>query len=520
VTAHAIESTVTDPAAPLLELRGVTKRFGQNAALDDVSLTVRPHEVVGLIGENGAGKSTLLKLLAGTHRPDEGQILFSGTPVTVGSPAAAAALGVGVVHQEQNLLSNLTVAENLMLGHGKKAGWGAVVRRARMERAAEVLLDTVKSAVSPRAMTGDLDFAQRQMVEIARALSNQRPGRPPLVILDEPTSVLEDEDVAILRDRVRALREIGSVIFVSHRLDEVLDFSDRVYVLRDGKLVGESDADAVQEADLYRLMVGRESAEGHYREDLRAPARAEEQAVLSVEGLTRRGRYQDVSFRVCPGEVVGLVGVVGSGREHLARALFGAEHWDDGKVLLDGRPVRWSSPTAAVHMGVAYVPAERRAEGMIAGATVAENLGLVHPRSLTPGRITRPGARAKAAMPWIERLGVRPPDPHADMGRLSGGNQQKIAVGRWLLDEDLRLLILDHPTRGVDMGAKEELYGQFRELCARGVAILLLADNLDEAIGLSDTVVVMADGEVTGTFGGLDPSAERPTPLQLLQKMM
>lgn len=507
-------------STPLLELRNVTKRFGGHRALDDVSITVRQHEVIGLIGENGAGKSTLLKLLAGIHRPDEGEIRVGGEPRVIGSPQAAVQLGIGVVHQEQSLLGNLTVAENVTLGEPQVVNAVGFVRRRRMIERARALLETVGSQVDPRVQTSDLTFSQRQMVEIARALAHRAEGRPPIVVLDEPTSVLEKEDVAILREKVRMLREIGSVIFVSHRLDEVLDFSDRVYVLRDGKLVGERDAADAQEGDLYRMMVGRASAQGHFRDDLREPVGAGD-AVLSVRGLGRRGSFDGVDLDIRPGEIATVVGVVGSGRENLARVLFGAEAAHSGTIEVAGRPVTLRSPADAVAAGIAYVPSERRAEGMVAGASVSDNIALIRP-GIAGGRVvSRPGRRRSTAETWIKRLGIRPADPDADMGRLSGGNQQKAALARWLLDPDLRVLILDHPTRGVDMGAKEDIYALIRELCGRGLAVLLLADTLDEATGLGDTVLVMRDGKVVNRFGGPDaPDADAPTHVQLLENMM
>lgn len=503
--------------APLLELRHVTKRFGGHTALSDVSITVGRHEVVGLIGENGAGKSTLLKLLAGNHQPDEGTILLSGEPVRLTSPAVAARHGVGVVHQEQSLLPNLRVAENLLIGREGSAVRGGFIRRRKLEQRAAEVLAAVDSDVSPAALTGDLTFAQRQMVEVARAVAAGGSGHPPLVVLDEPTSVLEQEDIEILHSQVLRLRELGGVVFVSHRLDEVLRFSDRVYVLRDGAVVGERDAADATEDELYRLMIGRESGAGFYAEDRCRPVPAAADTVLSVDGLSVGDRVRDVSFSVRRGEIVGVAGVAGSGREELARAIFGAEPCT-GHVVLEGAPLRVDSPATAVGAGIAYVPAERRAEGMIAGASVAENITLVHPRSAARHGVVTAARREAIARDWITRLDLRPPDPRADIARLSGGNQQKAAIARWLQAGPPRLLVLDHPTRGLDIGAKEDLYRLFRDLCEQGTAILLIADTLEEALGLSHRVLTMRDGEVTGRF---DVRAGRkPTALQLLEKMM
>ncbi|MCF7548612.1 sugar ABC transporter ATP-binding protein [Pseudonocardia sp. WMMC193] len=507
-------------STPLLQLRHVTKRFGGHAALKDVSLTVHHHEVVGLIGENGAGKSTLLKLLAGNHGPDEGEILLAGEPVRLTDPTVAARHGIGVVHQEQSLVPNLRVAENLLLGREGDAVRGGLVRRRRLEERAAAALRTVASQVDPAAVTSDLTFAERQMVEIARAVATGHGDRPPLVVLDEPTSVLEQEDVGILHERITALRALGSVIFVSHRLDEVLRFSDRVYVLRDGEIVGERVAAAATEDELYRLMIGRESAGGFYDADRAGVVDRSGTPVLELADLHVRGAVHGVSLTVHPGEILGLVGVAGSGREELARAVFGAVPVRSGEIRLGGAAVRPRSPAAAVRSGVAYVPAERRTEGMIAGASVAENITLVHPRSATSTGISTAARRAAIARRWIERLAIRPPDPDTDIARLSGGNQQKAAIARWLQAGAPRLLVLDHPTRGLDIGAKEDLYRLFRELCAEGTAILLLADTLDEAIGLSHRIVSLRDGSVTGEFGDGAEHPGTPTPLQLLETMM
>lgn len=498
--------------APVVELREVSKSFGGLAALSAVSLEVRRHEVVGLVGENGAGKSTLLKILSGELRPDSGEIRFSGEVVAPSGPRAAAALGVSIVHQEQALVPNLRVAENVLLGSegdAVRAGW---VRRRRLESRAAGLLAGVGSTADPRTSTADLGFAERQMVEIARATEIGDHGHPPLIILDEPTSVLESEDVDLLHDRVRALSERGSVIFVSHRLEEIRRFCDRIYVLRGGRVVAERGPDAGDD-ELYRLLVGREVTGP--RADRAAVDRSAE-PVLRVRDLAVAGRVHDVSFEIRPGEVLGLVGVAGSGREEIARAVFGAEPASAGAMHLAGRRYAPAGPAQAVRAGVAHVPAERRTDGMIAGLTVAETLLTVHPRAAAARGVLSARRRTEIARSWIDRLDVRPPDPHAEVGRLSGGNQQKVAVARWLQNGPPRLLLLDHPARGLDVGARDDLYRLFRELTAQGTAILLLADTLDEAIAASHRILALREGRITGEFD----AGDAPTPLQLLEKMM
>ncbi|MFC9761216.1 sugar ABC transporter ATP-binding protein [Rhodococcus jostii] len=502
----------------LLELRNVTKKFGPNTVLDDVSLSIAPNEVVGLIGENGAGKSTLLKILAGVHRQDAGRMVLGGRDVSFGSPADAADHGIGVVHQEQSLLPNLTVGQNMILGHEGDTARAGFLRRRRIRARAEEMLSVVESTVDPGALTETLGFAQRQMVEVARAVGGRQVEHPPLLILDEPTSVLEPEDVEVLHRRVTALKERGSVIFVSHRLDEVLRFSDRVYVLRDGKVVGERIASAATESELYQLMIGKGAAEEIYSSERKQPVSRTGTPTLSVRNLTCGGKAKNVSLDVHAGEIVSVVGVVDSGREEVARAVFGAVPVDSGTVEIDGQRSAPGSPADAVRSGVAYVPAERRVEGMIAGATVAQNIATVHPVKAGGGRISSGARVEETARGWIEKLGIRPADPDADIARLSGGNQQKAVVAKWILGDGLKVLVLDHPTRGLDIGAKEDLYAVFRDLSDRGVAILVLADTLDEAIGLGHRVIVMRDGEITGAFDSLPGNP--PSKLQLLEKMM
>ena len=504
----------------LLELRDVTKTYGPNTVLDSVSLTVERGEVIGLIGENGAGKSTLLKILAGAHRPDGGAMALSGREVRFANPIQAAEHGVGVVHQEQSLLVNLTVAENLALGHEAGSVRMGFLAKRRMRRRAQEMLAAVGSGVDPSTPVEDLGFAERQMVEIARAVGSHRSTEPPLLILDEPTSVLEDADIEVLHERVLALRELGAVIFVSHRLDEVLRFSDRVYVLRDGKLVGEAASATASESELYAMMIGKTAAEEIYSVDRKTTATIADTADrprLEVRDLRCGNAVRGVSLSVAAGEVVSLVGVVGSGREELGRAVFGATAIDGGEVLLDGESFAPGSPVEAVRAGVAYVPAERRTEGMVAGLSVADNIALAHPVRAC-GRFDTGSARTATAQHWIRRLRIRPPHPGTDIARLSGGNQQKAVIAKWILDDNLRVLVLDHPTRGLDIGAKEDLYDLFRDLSERGVALLVLADTLDEAIGVGHRVVVMRDGVLTASFES--SPTHSPDKIDLLEKMM
>ncbi|MEV4734719.1 sugar ABC transporter ATP-binding protein [Saccharopolyspora sp. NPDC049426] len=502
----------------VLQLRGVTKRFGSFTALDGVCMDIDRGEVIGLIGENGAGKSTLLKVLAGVHSPDGGEMRLNGIVRRPTNPRQAAEFGVGVVHQEQSLVPNLSVAENVLLGHEGDAVVGGFYRWRELRRKAEGVLRRVGCEVDPSLPVERLSFAERQMIEIAKAVGRvETADAAPLIVLDEPTSVLESDDVEVLEEEVNRLRELGAVIFVSHRLDEVLRFCDRVYVLRAGRIVAQRNTSDVREDELFELMVGRASTTEYFREADRLPFDVES-PVLEAEGLTRQGAFSDVSFTVHEGEVLALVGTNGSGCEELSRAVFGAAELDSGRAVLDGKLLRGSGPRSAVRSGIGYVPSDRHSEGVIGGATVAENLTLAHNFVVRSGPFLRPRKQSAIAWSWIERLKVRPPKPGADIARLSGGNQQKVVLGKWLVSGDLTLLILDHPTRGLDPGAKEDVYGLIRELCASGMAVLLLADSLEEAIGLSHTIIVLRDGAVTGRFSCEDE--DKPRPVDLLERMV
>ena len=503
---------------PVIALRDIRISFGAVAAVKGVSLEIGPGEVVGLIGENGAGKSTLLKIMTGIHQPDAGTIEVNGAPVRFRGPRDAIAAGVGVVHQEQSLFTNLTVAENVEMN--TKPGKGGVGRAGfyrwgRLNTDAAETLAKIGSQLDPRTKVGDLSFVDRQMVEIARAIRVQtRSGGQPLVILDEPTSVLERTETAILEREIGKLRDVGSVIFVSHRLDEVMRICDRVLVMRDGELIADRPVADVTEAELFRLMVGREAhAEARERQALGV----DDRPVLEVRGLGRRGEYDDVSFEVHAGRLTAIVGTSGSGRESLSRALFGAEVFDRGQILIDGVAVKnWTIPHA-VKAGVGYVPAERRVEGMVGGLSAAENLTLTHPGDSTTGGILRPGRRNRTSQEWFDALEVRPNDISLELERFSGGNQQKVVMAKWLTASDLKMLVLDHPLRGLDPGAAQIVNAQIRRACENGTAVILLADTLEEALEMGDEIIVMRDGRTAARY---DLVTEDPSTLDLLERML
>ncbi|MFC4909975.1 sugar ABC transporter ATP-binding protein [Actinomadura gamaensis] len=486
----------TGRSGEILRVRGLRKGFPGVQALDGVDFDLRPGEVHVLLGENGAGKSTLIKTLSGAHRPDEGTIEVDGEAVQIRSAQDAADLGIATIYQEFNLVPELTVAENLFLGRQPRR-FGLVDKRAMNARARE-LLARVGVDVEPTARMGDLGIARAQMVEIAKALGLDAR----ILIMDEPTAVLTTGEVDRLFEIVSGLRGQGvAVVFITHHLEEIPRVGDRVTVLRDGRSVGEVPADT-PERELVRLMVGR-SIEQQYPRERTEPG----PVLLQVKGLGREGVFEDVSFEVRAGEVVGLAGLVGAGRTEVARAVFGADRYDTGEVIVDGRRLPPGSVHAAREAGLGLVPEDRKGQGLVLGADVGENLGLVTlGADSRGGLVDRSKHRAEAAG-MADRLGVRMSGLGQEVRTLSGGNQQKVVIGKWLL-ADARVLVLDEPTRGVDVGAKVEIYQLVNRLTAAGRAVLMISSDLPEVLGMSDRVLVMARGRIAGELPAADATQD------------
>jgi ribose transport system ATP-binding protein len=503
---------------PVLEVKNLRKEFRGVVALDDIDFEIRKHEVVGLIGENGAGKSTLLKILSGVYQPDGGSILRNGKQVRFRTAAESSEAGIGMVHQEQSLVTAVSVAENIFLGNEGRSVRGGIFRWGDLRKRAQEQLDKIKSPISPKAKVESLTFAERQMVELAKALSvEERAASEPVIVLDEPTSVLEGDELETLFEQIDRLRTFASVVFVSHRLDEVLRVSDRVYVFKDGKQVAVRERSELDTDELHRLMVGRESTAEFYHEESQLPVDGNP-VLLEATGLRKDKAFRDVSFTLRAGEVLGITGVLGSGREELSRVLFGAEPFDGGKIALNGKPIPLRSPAEAVAAGIGYIPAERRIEGVAQGLSVQENIFLADPGTVSKGPFLDAGRAASEAEQWITKLRIKTPDRHTDVANLSGGNQQKVVLAKWLSSPRLRVLILDHPTRGLDVGAKEDVYRFIRELCAQGIGVVLLADTLEETIALSHTILVMRDGEIRNRFDA--PRGNKPKPVDLVEGMV
>lgn len=504
------------PQPATLALHGVSKSFPGVKALDDVSLSIHRNEVVGIIGENGAGKTTLLKVLNGIYQADGGQLLVNGKPVRLASPRQAFDTGIAMVFQEQSILPSLTVAENIFLGREEEFLRFGLISKARMNEAAAVELKKVHLDVHPGTACSKLSFADRQMVEIAKALSlDSRIDGNVTILLDEPTSVLERKEVELLFEIIADLKQRASVAFISHRLDEVLAVTDRVYVMRDGKVVKEFASEGATEKDMHQYMVGRQLHTEYYREARQAaPA---DKVLIEAKNLSKAGAFRDVSFTLRAGEVLGIAGVIGSGREDLARCLAGHMPADSGTLSVEGRSVRFTSVPQATARGIGLVPAERKTEGLVAQFSVAENITLAALPKYVSGGVLKFADEQKTAKSWIDRLKIKTPSANAVTGGLSGGNQQKVVLAKWRI-AGVKVLILDHPTRGIDVGAKEDVYELVRDITAEGLAVILLGDTLEEVIGLSSRIFVMRDGEITATFEA--PPGAKPTQVDLVEHMV
>ena len=478
----------------LLRIEGVRKAFPGVVALDDVDFDLRRGEVHVLLGENGAGKSTLIKVLSGAHRPDAGRVLVEGQEVGIRDAQDAARLGIATIYQEFNLVPDVTVAENIFLGRQPRR-FGFIDTK-RMEAEAAELLERVGVDVSPSARVRGLGIAQLQMVEIAKALSLNAK----ILIMDEPTAVLTTEEVDRLFAIARRLREEGvGLVFITHHLEEIAALGDRVTVLRDGRSVAHVDASEPKD-ELVRLMVGR-SIDEQYPRERPEPG----QTLLQVRGLTRNGVFEDIDLDVRAGEVVGLAGLVGAGRTEVARAVFGADPYDSGGVEVLGEKLPGDDVGAALKAGLGLVPEDRKGQGLVLDASVEENLGLVTLGPTSKGGFVDLASQHSSAVRIADELAIRMAHIGQHVRTLSGGNQQKVVIGKWLV-ADSRVLILDEPTRGVDAGAKVEIYRLVNELTASGHAVLMISSDLPEVLGMSDRILVMAQGRVTGEL-----SAEEAT---------
>ncbi|OLF14534.1 hypothetical protein BLA60_02905 [Actinophytocola xinjiangensis] len=485
----------------MLQLRGIGKRYPGVLALDGVDFDVRPGEVHALLGENGAGKSTLIKVMAGVQVPDEGEYLVDGKPMTFGSPKDAHAAGVSVVFQELSQVESLSVAENVFFGRLPASPLGTV-DRGTLHREARRLLERVGLTVDPGTRLGFLSVAQRQLVEIAKALSTDAK----VIAMDEPTSALSYAEIETLFDLVDRLTEQGvGIVYVSHKLEELFRLSDRITVLRDGRKVAETPTTEITADELVTQMVGREL-------DAMFPRMARtfdpnDTPLLEVTGLTS-DMVHDVTFSVHAGEVVGFSGLMGAGRTELARALFGLDRTKAGQIRLDGRVVpRGSSPRAA-ERGMGYVPEDRKSDGLVLVSTIRDNMTLAVLRRLSRGGTVNRSKERGVVRDAIARLRVKAHSAEVKVATLSGGNQQKVTLARWLIKEDLKVLILDEPTRGIDVNSKSEIYKLIAGIAERGVAVLVMSSEMPELLSLCDRIHVMRDGRLVKEFDHADANQE------------
>ena len=490
---------------PLLEVHGISKSFPGVKALDKVDFWADGGQVTALLGENGAGKSTLMKILSGVYRADEGQIFLGGKIVQPVDPNDAKKLGIAIIYQEFNLTPNQTVAANIFLGREivrkDVAGWFGIVDRAFMRRETEKLLQQVGAHFSPDTLVRNLSVAEQQMVEIAKALAEEAQ----VIIMDEPTSALGEDEVKTLFDIIRNLKKRGlAVIFITHRLEEVFQIADRITVLRDGKVVGSLTIEEATPDAVIAMMVGRILD----RSMVRQTAQTTGDTVLEVRGLTRRGKIHDVSFSLKRGEILGFAGLVGAGRSETARAIFGADPIDSGEILIDGKPVEITSPGDALKAGLALVPENRQQHGLILRQSVMVNVALPNLDHLARNFFVRRGFMQTMVQGYVDKLNIRTPSLSQRVMNLSGGNQQKVVLAKWLASNP-KVLILDEPTRGIDVGAKAEVYAIMSDLARQGIGIIMISSELPEILMMSDRILVMCEGRVTGILNRSEATQER-----------
>lgn len=485
---------------PMLHLEDITKTFPGVKALSNVKFELRPGEVHALLGENGAGKSTLIKIISGVYGPDSGTLAINGQPMTFANPHQAQDAGIATIYQELSLYPELTVAENIFMGHAPRGRTGLIDWGEMRARSQQILESLDIHEMDVRRKVGTMNVGNRQRVEIAKALSLNAK----ILIMDEPTASLTESDVEQLFRIVRLLRDRGvGIIYISHRLQEVFELADRVTVLRDGQYVGTRDVKDVTEGQLINMMVGRTI------DDLFPKLPAEfGDWVLEVRDLNRRPTTFGVSFKLRAGEIVGLAGLVGSGRSEMAQVIFGFTPADSGEIKVRGKTVAIRNPGQAMRLGIAYVPEDRGLQGLVRPMRVRENVSMAVLKELSRGSFIQRGAERGLAHRTVDQLRVRTAGIEQIVGRLSGGNQQKIVVGKWLAARP-KILIMDEPTRGIDVGAKAEIHRLMSELAQQGMAVLMISSELPEVLGMSDRILVMKEGRIAAEYTREEATQEK-----------
>ena len=502
----------------LFEAKGVGKTYGANTVLHDIDMQIYGGEVIGLIGENGAGKSTLMKLISGVEKSSMGEMFFMGKPYSASSILDANHQGIGMVFQEQSLVGSLTIAQNIYLGREKKYSTCGFVNWNKMNQDAKKALERIEMDIDPSKKVRDIDFAARQMVEIAKVLDvvTEAANGHAIILLDEPATVLSDEEIQKLFVQVRNMKEQGNaVIFISHRLDEVLEITDRIYVFKDGEETAVMQTEGADVNLLYEKMIGRSTTGEFYVEHKQTVP--SDEVILEVNDLSLFGAFNHVSFELKRGEVLGLCGVEGSGKEDVCAVLVGDAAPTAGTIKMKGKECTFANPYQARKKGILSVPKERRDEGMIGILSIEDNIIVSNMDALSNHSFLSAKKTRKIAQDWVEKAGVKCFSINDRINQLSGGNAQKVIFAR-ALESGCEVLILNHPTRGVDVGSKEEIYDLVRDMTAAGNSIILLGDTLDECIGLSSRIIVLRDGLVTGMFDC--PVGDKPLQLDIVQKMM
>lgn len=494
---------------PLLKMENITKSFYGVKVLDKVSVDLYAGEVLALVGENGAGKSTLIKILNGDYQKDSGSIYLNGQAVQLHEPSDAEALGIRMIYQELHYAPELSVMENLLLGHLPRQS-GALgkylVDWHRAQELARQYLGMLDIEIDPKALMRSLSVVDREIVEIVKALSAQAK----IIVMDEPTAALTPHEVKLLFSIIKSLQKQGvAIIYISHRLDEIFQIADRVAVLRDGLHVGTRPIAEVTHRDLVRMMVGREVVE--LRTEIRAEARTERQdrpVVLEVSGLTKTGAYHDINLIIRAGEIVGIFGLLGAGHAILTRSIFGAEPANSGVIMVNGQPVTIASPRNARQAGIGFVPTDRKVNGLVLGMNVRENLTLSNWSPLSRFSFFQQSLERSHAQNWIDRLGIRMVGGmEVETRFLSGGNQQKVVLGRWL-EAKVKVLLLNEPTWGVDVGARSDIYDQLEALAGQGLAILMISSDIQEVLSVSHRILTMYKGQLTGEFSQREATEE------------
>ena len=485
--------------APVLEMCHIGKTFPGVVALNDVHFELRPGEVHILLGENGAGKSTLMKILSGAYQKSVGQIMLDGSEVEIKNPKHAQTLGISTIYQEFNLIPHLSVGENIFLGREPVGLPGFIDQRAIFQRATQAL-SALGLDLNPRKLVKELRVAEQQMVEVAKALSLDAR----ILIMDEPTAALTEHEIKELFATIRSLKKKGvAIVYISHRMEELFEIGDRVTVLRDGCSVGTYDVTAISKSELIRLMVNRELTDLFPKEKV---ARGPE--VLRLEGLSTQTGLKDINFSLYKGEVLGISGLLGAGRTELARAIFGLDKITSGTIYLEGTSRKLNSPRQAINAGIGFLTEDRKSQGLVLPLSVKENLCLSSVDKFSSWGVMNPKQEQRAGDRYVKELRIRTPSLNQKVVFLSGGNQQKVVLSKWLCSE-AEIFIFDEPTRGVDVGAKTEIYQLMNRLTASGVAIIMISSELLEVLGMSDRILVMRGGRITGEFSAAEATQER-----------